>query len=124
MRRAARLHLRRRGTAIVDTPEGILVVRGRGNTYLLPGGGAHRHESREKAAIRELEEETGLKALDSTFLFEYRGRINAHKVFLVRTSGTPEPRREIRQIAYSNGSNVKVSSTTRGIIERYLGGDA
>lgn len=92
----------------------------RGSTYVLPGGGARRHESREKAVIRELEEETGLRTLESTFLFEYRGRINSHKVFLVKTSGAPEPRKEVKQIAYYNGSNVKVSSTTREIIERYL----
>mgnify|MGYP001595728927 CR=1 FL=1 len=38
-------HLRRRGTAIVETEKGILVAAGRGK-FLLPGGNAKRSESR------------------------------------------------------------------------------
>jgi 8-oxo-dGTP diphosphatase len=53
---------RRRGTAIVETPIGILVVAGRRKLYILPGGGANIGESRTKAAVRELKEETGITA--------------------------------------------------------------
>ena len=42
---------RRKGAAIVDTKEGILVVAGRSKRYILPGGGANNGESRKKAAI-------------------------------------------------------------------------
>ena len=55
------MHKRRRGTAIVDTPKGIVVVSVGGRTYYLPGGGARRGESRESAAIRELREETAYR---------------------------------------------------------------
>jgi hypothetical protein len=34
------MHRRRRGTAIVDTPDGIIVVSAGGRTYYSPGGGA------------------------------------------------------------------------------------
>jgi len=45
---------RRRGTVIVDTPKGILVVNEGESTYYLPGGGARMGESRRNAAMREL----------------------------------------------------------------------
>lgn len=122
-------HRRRRGTAIVDTPEGILVASENGKLFLLPGGGAGPHESRKGAAIRELKEETGLEALNCTYLFSHKGRIHkdlkgghfwgGHKVFLIKAKGVAEPRREIKQIAYFNGSNVRLSTTTRRIIDRY-----
>lgn len=51
-------HIRRCGTAIVETPEGILVVAGRSGLYVLPGGAARKGESRTSTAIRELREET------------------------------------------------------------------
>lgn len=48
---------RRRGTAIVETTEGILVTSGHKRVFILPGGEANKDESRMQAAIRELREE-------------------------------------------------------------------
>jgi 8-oxo-dGTP diphosphatase len=110
---------RRRGTAIVDTPDGILVVSRDNRTFYLPGGGAEKGESRRDAAVRELKEETGLEAVDCLFLFEYPSFINDHKVFLMETTGVAEPENEIRYIDFFDGSNLKVSSTTWEIIELY-----
>jgi 8-oxo-dGTP pyrophosphatase MutT (NUDIX family) len=67
---------RRRGTAIVDTPNGILVVSKDGRTFLTPGGRRPTPRERQDAAIRELMEETGLKVVDIAFLFEFTGRIH------------------------------------------------
>ncbi|MGD0646170.1 MAG: NUDIX domain-containing protein [Candidatus Bathyarchaeia archaeon] len=124
------VHRRRRGTAVVDTPEGILVVSENGRLFLLPGGGANPGESRRRAAIRELKEETGLIAIKCTFLFSFKGRIHKdfrggyffdeHKVFLTKADGVAKPRNEIRHVAYFNGSNVKVAAGSRKIIEKYL----
>lgn len=50
----------RRGTAIVDTPKGILVVSHNNKTYGLPGGGVELGENQKQATIRELKEETAL----------------------------------------------------------------
>jgi len=99
---------------------------------MLPGGKARKNESRRRAAIRELEEETGLKALKSTYLFSYKGITHKdykgrghfrdnHKVFLIKTEGTPKPQHEVKQIAfYKKDSNLKLSYSTREIIEMFL----
>ena len=113
----------------MDTPAGILVVREMDDTFSLPGGGAEGHERREEAAIRELREETGLETLESRFLFRHLGRPRRshhggtyrddHKVYLLKTAGTPSPRQEVRQVGYY-GSDLRLDPTAKEIIERYL----
>ena len=110
---------RRRGTAIVDTPDGILVVSRDNRTFFLPGGGAEDGESRRDAAVRELKEETGLHVTDCHFLFEYPSYVNDHKVYLMETTGIAEPDNEIRYIDFFDGSNLKLSNSSWEIIELY-----
>jgi len=125
--------VRRRGTAIVETPRGILVTASRNKLFLLPGGGAEKWESRRKATIRELREETGLKAYFWKYLFTWnepkysydkkkRKIRNLHKVFLIKAKGEPKPNyHDVSHIAYwTPSSNVKISRTTKAIIEKYL----
>jgi 8-oxo-dGTP diphosphatase len=110
---------RRRGTAIVDTLRGILVVSYENRTFYLPGGGAENGESQKTAAIRELKEETSLEAVVCRFLFEYESLTNNHKVFLIESTGVAKPSSEIRFIDYFTGSNLKVSTATWEILEQY-----
>lgn len=121
---------RRRGTAIVETSKGILVASGRKKIFLLPGGGSNKGETRTKAAIRELREETGLRGYSPKYLFSFIGKVHKdyrgghfqdhHTVVLVKAKGHAKPRDEIRYIDYYKpGSNVRISHTTRQIIERY-----
>jgi hypothetical protein len=44
---------RRRGTAIVDTPDGILVVSTDNRTYYMPSGSARRGETRQNTLYPE-----------------------------------------------------------------------
>jgi 8-oxo-dGTP diphosphatase len=110
---------RRRGTVIVDTIRGILVVSYNNRTFYLPGGGAEGCESRKDAAIRELYEETCLETCACRFLFEYESMTNSHKVFLIESKGVARPRNEIKYVDFFDGSNLKVSDSTWEIIERY-----
>jgi 8-oxo-dGTP pyrophosphatase MutT (NUDIX family) len=122
---------RRRGATIVDTPKGILVVSGRGRLFILPGGGAKKGESREKAAMRELHEETGLNPISSHYLFRYVGSVHKsygggyfqdhNKVFLIKTTGSARPRHEVKYLAYwKPGSDIHLSKTTGVIIDKYI----
>ncbi|MDO8872000.1 MAG: NUDIX domain-containing protein [Methanoregula sp.] len=107
---------RKRGTAIVETSKGILVVRSHNAKFLLPGGGVKGGESRIEAAIRELREETSLIAYEVKHLFNFK----QSKVFLIKTNGTPHPRHEIAHVGfYSPGSSLQLSFDTIQIIQEY-----
>ena len=122
---------RRRGTAIVETPRGILVTSGRSKLFLLPGGGANKGETRTVAAIRELKEETGLTANYVKLLFRYVGSVHKshsggffqdhHTVCLIKANGTARPKHEIKHLAYYHpDSDIKLSKTTKEIIVKFL----
>jgi ADP-ribose pyrophosphatase YjhB (NUDIX family) len=121
---------RRRGTDIIETEQGILVTAGRGKVFLLPGGGANKHETRTEAAMRELREETGLKPYYVKYLFRHVGKVHKshghgyfrdyHTVCLIKAAGDARPHHEIKHIAYYKpGSGVRISGVTREIIEKY-----
>jgi 8-oxo-dGTP diphosphatase len=128
--KTAKVRKRRRGTAIVETPAGILLVAGKSGRFALPGGGADKQEPREAAAIRELEEETGLKATSVQYLFSYVGGIrqrglrlvrNHHKVFLIQAEGEPRPTQEIKAIKfYRLGEAGNISASAKEIIKLYM----
>lgn len=123
--------VRRKGASIVDTSKGILVVAGRSKKFILPGGGTSRWESRKRAAIRELYEETGLKTKRIRYLFSYVGHKfhsphgrpfrNYAKVFLIKSYGKARPRHEIKHIAFwKPNSKIHITQGTMKVIEKYL----
>jgi 8-oxo-dGTP diphosphatase len=113
----------RRGTAIVDTKLGILLVAGSDKKFMLPGGQARKRETRTQTAMRELREETGLKSKNSLFLFNHEGNFNSHTVVLVKTFGRLRPRNEVKYIEWYNPnekSNFNIVSSSKEIIRKYL----
>jgi 8-oxo-dGTP diphosphatase len=132
--KSTKIRKRIRGTAIVDTPEGVLLVSTNGDRFSLPGGGAEKQEKGEAAAIRELKEETGLKAISAQYLFSHVGKIrkrssglfrNHHEVFLIQAKGMPQPREEIKAIIFCQFSEIplenriNISESAQHIIKKY-----
>lgn len=85
------------GAVVVAEEHVLLVQRGRGagiGLWSIPGGRVEFGESLERAALRELEEETGLRATTATYLgMVERVDANWHFVihdYLVRLPGLPD----------------------------------
>lgn len=125
------IHRRRRGSALVETKKGVLVVAWESKIFMLPGGGANFFETRKRAAIRELEEETGLKAKSAKYLFKYAGPQFKHnngkmyrnyaKVYLIKAEGKPKPANEVKHIAYwKPGSKLNVMAGAKIALDKYF----
>jgi 8-oxo-dGTP diphosphatase len=122
--------IRRRGTAIVETKKGILVVAWENKIFMLPGGGAEWWETRKRAAIRELEEETTLKTKSIKYLFDSLGpehknkhgksQRNHAKVFLIEAEGKPKPQNEIKYISYwKPNSKMQLMGGAKLVLAKY-----
>jgi len=122
--------LRYKGVAIVKSRKGILIVSKKGTVFSLPGGGANVGESRKKAVLRELREETGLIGFLPRYFCSYVGRNwknrknsnikNMAQVFIVWTIGTPKPKNEIKYVHwYKQGDKLKLSKSTESVLKKY-----
>jgi 8-oxo-dGTP diphosphatase len=128
---------RRRGTAIIQTPKGIILTADKLNIFILPGGGAEKGETVKDATIREIKEELGLNTKSIRYLFKLKDKPykndKPHKypadsyiedtnyVFLVETIGIPKPKHEIERARYYvKGSKIEMYQSTKDILKRFL----
>ena len=82
--------LRERATAVVIKEGRVLLVRGKGTDFMMPGGGIDPGEPPIDAVVRELREETGLRATNAQYIFSWDSPINRHRVFRVEAEGDVE----------------------------------
>ena len=106
---AKKNHQRRRATALVVKDGEVLLVRHRGESlYSLPGGGIEKSETSLEAAVRELREETQLRATYAKRLFhcDVDGKMAQHKVTEVRVWGEVKLQsKEIASYRWWNGKS-------------------
>lgn len=129
-----RIRKQYRGTAIIHTPEGIIMNAMKDAKFILPGGAANRKdgESRIEAVVREVREEMALHAFMVFELFSYiappfiaKNYQDHHKVFYVRVKGTLKPGREVKHIGWYKPGMKEIegrliSGVHIPIIEKYL----
>ncbi len=86
-----------RATVIYRRDDEILFVRKRKSKWNLPGGRVERGESPMQAALREMQEETGLEFNTLSFVSKYQENHVVHFLFEARRTlpKKPRPRNEI-----------------------------
>jgi 8-oxo-dGTP diphosphatase len=114
--------MKQRSTVVCQRDTRILMVSKDGSRWSLPGGKVANGESFQQAASRELQEETGLHALNMRYLFDFSGARTCHHVFVadIDDSQTPVPGNEIRRCRWVKVADValyETSTCTRGIVE-------
>ena len=96
----ALLRIRTRGVKVMlfNGAGDLLLIRntyGNSNLFVLPGGGIGRRETPEAAAIREVDEELGVRADDLQLIATYRsgaeGKRDTVHLFRARTEGSVSP---------------------------------
>lgn len=113
-----------------DSTGRILLVKPRYlDTWVLPGGGVHKNETPESAAVRELLEETGIKiSLGDIRLLGLISNLSEGKsdyvvVYATETSlsGLETPHSEIEDVAFFSPANtpVNTSQATRRRLSEY-----
>jgi ADP-ribose pyrophosphatase YjhB (NUDIX family) len=100
----------------------ILLVSRDGTRWSLPGGKPTADEDLRDAAMRELWEETRLRAMDMHYLFGFTGTRTCHHVFAANIAGGQNavPSNEITRCSWVKATEIAetpVSVSTKGIVE-------
>ena len=116
--------MKERATVICKRDGRILYVRKPKSRWALPGGKIEVGETPEQAAVRELNEETGLENLDLIYLAEYEKDNVTHYIFMavLSSSAKPAPQNEIAECKWShvkNVSDLNASAATKSIVKSF-----
>ncbi|MDR5763191.1 NUDIX hydrolase [Caballeronia sp. LZ035] len=117
--------MKRRATVICERDGRVLLVARATGRWAFPGGRIETAEEPADAAGRELQEETGLAALQVRYAFQFRGLRTRHFVFIasVEADATAVPSNEIARckwIRLKELRSVEASIPTKGIAEIFL----
>ena len=111
--------LRERATVVVSRAGRVLLVRDVDPKFSMPGGGIEPGESPADAAVRELFEETGLRATRTEGLFVFETGIHRHHVFLVEAEGDVKMGHEISEFRWWDAkADMPVYGHVAVILER------
>ena len=112
--------LRDRATVVVIRNGLVLLARDEGTAFFnMPGGGIEPGEPPEEAAIRELQEETGLTAKGAEGLFTWDSTSQRHHVFRVDAEGEARTGGEVAELLWWDGKGgLATNSHVKVILER------
>lgn len=114
-----------RATVICVRDDSVLLVGKGRSKWMLPGGKPLEDELLSETAVRELKEETALKAKGLFFQFQFVGATTIHHVFVADIGGklTPRPQNEIKRcqwFACDEVASTDASPTTKNIVEAHF----
>ncbi|WP_212630195.1 NUDIX domain-containing protein [Pseudomonas sp. KB-10] len=113
-----------RATVICRRGDKFLLVRKAEAKWNLPGGKIEANESAAAAALRELDEETGLSFSSLEYLARHEFGAGVHHVFhqSVADTQTPRPQNEIadcRWFALAELREMPVKRPSKKLLRRY-----
>lgn len=114
-----------RATVVCIRSDRVLLVSKDAKRWALPGGRPDKKELLADTALRELVEETGLRAKTLSFRAQFLGATTVHHVFEARVGNSAEARpcNEIKVcqwVAWDELDQFGVSLTTKQIIAQTL----
>ncbi|KPG97982.1 MULTISPECIES: NUDIX hydrolase [Pseudomonas] len=113
-----------RATVICEQDRHILLVRKPRSQWTLPGGKVEPGETRADAAVRELQEETGLNAEEVLYLMELQSGTTRHHVYEASVLNIDEvrPQNEIIDCIWhplDSVQNLSTSAATLRIVKAF-----
>ena len=118
---------RRRATIVAEQNGKFLLVREKGaKRYSLPGGGIEKGEPEMVAALRELDEETKLRASQTEYLFQHEGQASHHYVVWAKVEGRVKlQKKELSDFVWWDGKEtLPMLDSAKSILEKAMSAKA